>query len=163
MNWGIIGITFAYLVLAVLLAGLIFRTRWGWYVKTVFVVLVALFCYATFQSYAPLIGWPTSVGLPHRFNLVGVTVDEPNKTTQAKGRIYLWVTDMEQQLGRHVPRAYVLPHTPLLHTKVTDAGKKLRKNLPQLGEVEVARNRTTGAKEVNIQFFDMPDPLFPEK
>lgn len=163
MNWGIVGIAFAYAVLLLLLAGLIFRTRWGWYVKGICAVLVAALFLATFRSYAPLIGWPSSVALPQRFNLVGVAVEEPNKTTQARGRIYLWVTDMEQQLGKHIPRAHVLPYTPQLHAKVTDAARKLRKSLPQLGEVAIGTNRTTGAREVDIQFFDMPDPLFPEK
>jgi len=163
MNWGIDGIVFAYLVLALLLASLLFKTRWGWYIKSTAVVLVGILYYLTWQSYSPLIGWPTSVDLPKRFNLVGISVEEPDKTTQAKGKIYLWVTDMEQQLGRHVPRAYILPYSSALHAKVTEAGKKMRKNLPQLGEVEIIKDSASGKRDASIQFFDMPDPLFPEK
>jgi hypothetical protein len=75
----------------------------------------------------------------------------------------MWVTDMEQQVGKHVPRSHVLPYNPMLHNKLNEATKKLRKNLPQLGETEWLRNPITAKQEVDIQFFDMPDPLFPEK
>jgi hypothetical protein len=163
MNWGLVGLFFAYAVLAILLYVLIRHTRWGFLIKTAATIAVGCLFYVSAHSYPPLIGWPTSVDLPKRFNLIGMSVEEPNKTTQTKGRIYIWVTDMEQQLGKNVPRAYVLPYTPALHNKLNDTSKKLRKNLPQLGESEKRRNETTGAMEVDLQFFDMPDPLFPEK
>ncbi len=163
MNWGMIGIIFAYLVLALLLLVLLARTRWGWTIKGLAIAGVALLTYSTAISYSPLIGWPTGIALPKRFNLVGIHVDEPNKNTQAKGTIYLWLTDMEQQLGRSIPRAYKIPYSPALHNKLNEASKKLRKNLPQLGETEFVRNAVTGRLEVDLQFFDMPDPLFPEK
>jgi hypothetical protein len=163
MNWGMLGIIFAYLVLALLLLVLLTRTRWGLTVKALAVVAVGLVGYSTVISYSPLIGWPTGIGLPKRFNLVGIHVDEPNKNTQTKGTIYLWLTDMEQQIGKNIPRAYKIPYSPALHNKLNEASKKLRKNLPQLGETEFVRNAVTGRPEVDLQFFDMPDPLFPEK
>ncbi len=163
MNWGLTGMTFAYLVLALLLLVLLTRTRWNWTIKGLAIVGVAALTYSTAISYSPLIGWPTGIRLPKRFNLIGIHVDEPNKNTQAKGTIYLWLTDMEQQIGKNIPRAYKIPYTPALHNKLNEASKKLRKNLPQLGETDFVRNAVTGRLEVDLQFFDMPDPLFPEK
>jgi hypothetical protein len=163
MNWGLVGLLFAYLMLALLLYVLIRHTRWGFLIKTAAAAAVAYLFFVGAQSYPPLIGWPSNIDLPRRFSLIGVSVEEPNKTTQTKGKIYIWVTDMEQQLGKNVPRAYVLPYTPALHNKLNDTSKKLRKNLPQLGESAKRRNETTGAMEVDLTFYDMPDPLFPEK
>ena len=163
MNWGLIGIVFANAVLVLLLYVLVRHTRWGFLIKTAAIVAVGFVILTTVRSYPPLMGWPTSISLPKRFNLVGLTVEEPNKSTQAKGKIYLWVTDMEQQLGKNIPRGYVLPYTPELHNKLNETAKKMRKNLPQLGESELVRNTVTGKMEVDLQFFDMPDPLFPEK
>ena len=163
MNWGLIGIAFAFTVMALLLYVLIRHTRWGFLIKTGAIIAVGFLCVTTVHSYAPLMGWPTTVNLPKRFNLIGMTIEEPNKSTQAKGKIYLWITDMAQQLGKNIPRGYQLPYTPELHNKLNETSKKLRKNLPQLGESELKRNTVTGKMEVNLQFFDMPDPLFPEK
>jgi hypothetical protein len=67
-----------------------------------------------------------------------------------------------------------VPYSNQLHQRIADAGNKLRKGLPQLGEtkeeddkggpIEEAKDGTRyGQKSVRVEFFDMPDPLFPEK
>ncbi len=165
MNWGLVGIIGAYLVLAILLVNLIGYTRWAGSVKAALVLSVTALYYVTYLSVPPLRGWPTSEQLPRRFNLVGVRVQEPDKIANTLGRIYLWVMDMEQALGPHVPRAYALPFTPELHAKVTQAAGKLRKNIPQLGENEddskaETRQAAQGPQAPRLQFYDMPDPLF---
>lgn len=161
MNFGMTGIVFSNLVLAVLVATLLFRTRWGITIKSLAVLCIAGLYYTTVQSYPALTGWPTTIRLPQRFNLEGVLFDEPNKSTQSKGRIFIWATDLKD-IKEPVPRAYVLPYSPALHTALYDAGQKLRKNIPQLGEVVMVRNPITAKQEFNLQFFDMPDVLLPK-
>jgi hypothetical protein len=165
MNWGLVGIVGAYLVLAVLLVNLIVDTPWALSTKAALVLGVVALYYLTYQSLPPLRGWPTSQQLPRRFNLVGVRVQEPDKIANTLGGIYLWVMDMEQAFGPHVPRAYALPFTPELHAKVTEAAGKLRKNISQLGEQgdnskAEARQAAQGQQVPRLQFYDMPDPLF---
>ncbi|MCC7413030.1 MAG: hypothetical protein IT495_15550 [Gammaproteobacteria bacterium] len=168
---GTAGLVAAYVLVALLLVSLLLFSRWPWQLKAAMVVVVSTFYIVTYVSIPMLLGWPTDDGLPRRFNLVAVYVQEPDKVTGARGDIYLWVTDMLAPPDQSVPRSYRLPFTPELHAKVVEAGTKLRKNLPQLGEIEEEEGKgsvpldTTrmGQKSTRIEFYDLPDPLFPEK
>lgn len=161
MNAGMTGILFSNIVIAVLLLTLVFRTRWHLIIKVAAIFCVVALYQTTVASYPSLTGWPTSIRLPQRFNLEGVLFDEPNKSTQSKGRIFIWATDLKD-IRKPVPRAYILPYTPALHTKLYDAGQKLRKRVPQLGEVILVRNPVTAKEEIDLQFFDRPDVLAPK-
>jgi len=119
-----------------------------------------------------LLGWPTKDNnIPERFRLVAAHVQEPDKIAGADGAIYLWISDMTSGRNSKIPRAYQLPFNNDLHKKVVVAKAKLNKKLPQLGEIsendnpvaEVKDNSQGGQVSVNIEFFDLPDPLFPEK
>lgn len=168
MTWGIIGLVAAYALILLLLANVVLFAGWSWKVKIASAAMVAALFYVTWQSIPPLTGWPTAQTPPRQFNLMGLHVEEPDKNTGAQGTIYLWVVDIAHEAGRRVPRAHALPFSPQLHAKVTEAGNKLRKNLPQLGEVAsgtslAAKTGMSPQHHVNLHFFDMPDPLFPEK
>lgn len=162
----------AYVLIALLLLSINLYSKWSWRVKTLTVIAVSAFYLITYFSIPPLLGWPTDQALPERFNLVAIYVDEPNKITGEPGEIYLWVADMKHGPGHDKPRAYRVPFSVALHTKVVEAGVKLRKGLPQLGEVkeeEVGPHTTPtdekrgGQTSAHIEFYDLPDPLFPEK
>jgi hypothetical protein len=166
------GLVAAYLLIALLLLILNLFTKWPWRVKALGIVLVSAFYLVTYYSLPPLLGWPTDAELPKRFNLVAIYVQEPDKATGDAGQIYLWLTDLERGPGRQEPRAYRVPFSGELHARVAEAGNKMRKGLPQLGELreeEVGPHvRPTdeargGQASVAIEFFDLPDPLFPEK
>ena len=166
--WGIVCFIAAYLLLAVMAFNVVMRSDWGLPLRLVAVLLVGALYWATMKSIPPLLGWPTTAMIAPRFNLIGVHIREPDKAGTDKGNIYLWVTDMEAGMGQYTPRAHVLPFTPELQTRVAEAGVKLRKNLPQMGEAsEVEDDRglghRTGRTSVHLDFYDMPDPLFPEK
>lgn len=166
------GLIAAYVLVALLLIAVTLYTSFSWRIKGILVVAVSAFYIITYQSYPPLMGWPTEAELPKRFNLVAIFVQEPDKTTGDAGEIFLWLTDLEKGPARNEPRAYRVPFNGDLHAKVVEAGTKMRKGLPQLGEL-VDENlgpkaRPTdesrgGQKTVDIEFFDLPDPLFPEK
>jgi hypothetical protein len=168
MTWGIAGIIVAYAVVALLLVNVILCTGWSWHLKVVCTLAVGGLYYVTWLSIPPAVGWPTRQIPPGQFNLLGTHVQEPDKTSGAKGVIYLWVVDINHELGKRLPRAHALTFTPELHTRVTEAGNKLRKRLAQLGEVESGsaaelHDLKTAQQMMHLRFFDMPDPLFPEK
>lgn len=172
MTIGVAGLVAAYVLLAALLAALLLFTRWAWWLKAAMVTLVTGFYLVTYYSIPPLLGWPTTQPLPRRFNLIAAWVQEPDKVSGAPGEIYLWATDITGDPHAHRPRAYALPFTPELHASVAEAAGKLKKNLPQLGEVEGDANAPigrlqdawrVGQKSTAIKFYDLPDPLFPEK
>ncbi|MEM7543376.1 MAG: hypothetical protein AAF384_17590 [Pseudomonadota bacterium] len=166
------GLVAAYVLLALLLLSINLYSKWSWRVKVTSTIAVSLFYLVTYFSIPPLLGWPTDDDMPKRFNLVAIYVQEPDKATGHPGEIYLWATDLEKGGKRQKPRAYKVPFSQELHTRVAEAGTKMRKGLPQLGEVSDAKegpkvtpeDATQGGQiSVDIEFFDLPDPLFPEK
>lgn len=166
------GLVAAYVLIALLLVIVSLYARFNWQIKALIVVLVSTFYIVTYCSFPPLMGWPTDAKLPERFNLVAMSVEEPNKTSGDPGHIYLWLTNLEKGPGRDQPRAYSVPFSASLHAKVVDAGTKMRKGLPQLGELveedlgpngRPSDESRGGQQSVDIDFFDLPDPLFPEK
>ncbi len=168
----IAGLLIAFLLLALLLLSLNLYSIWSWPVKASAIVLVSLFYLVCYFSFPPLLGWPTSdKNIPERFHLLAAHVEEPDKIAGTNGAIYLWLSDMTSGKKSKTPRAYQLPFSNNLHKKVVEAKAKLNKKLPQLGEISESDNPVAEVKDstqggqisVNVEFFDMPDPLFPEK
>ena len=167
-----VGLIAAYVLIALLLIAVTLYAQFSWRIKAGLIAIVSAFYIVTYFSFPPLLGWPTDEELPKRFNLVAIFVQEPDKTTGDPGEIFLWLTNLERGARRNEPRAYRVPFNDELHAKVVEAGTKMRKGLPQLGEV-VDENlgphaRPTdesrgGQETTNIEFFDLPDPLFPDK
>ena len=169
---GTTGLVTAYVVVALLLLFSCLYTTWSWVTKSFLIVLVSVFYLTTYFSFPPLMGWPTDSPLPERFNVIALHVQEPDKKNGSEGTVFLWVTDLETDPKISIPRAYKLPFTESLHAKIVQASNKLKKGLPQLGEMieeEVGpsavpeNSREGGQKSIAIEFFDLPDPLFPEK
>lgn len=170
LGWG--GLTAAFVVVAALLVSLNIHSRWPWWVKGAAILVTSWLYIVTYLSWPALIGWPTRDPLPDRFRLLAVHIQEPSKLTGAEGRIFMWATDMDAPTDSP-PRSHDVPYSAELHQRVAEAGAKLRKNIPQLGETETLDSGRPdqevkdaahyGQKSVKIEFFDMPDPLFPEK
>ncbi len=157
-----------YVVIGLLLLNVLFCTRWMWWVKLASVVAVVGLSVATWQALPNLLGWPSTRGLPERFNLTAMHLVEPDKSGASKGAIYLWVTAFNIDGSLRVPRAFVLPFHPELQAKLVVAGTKLRRGMPQLGEISSLPFETGPAagahteQFVNLELLDTPDPLFPE-
>lgn len=166
------GLVAAFVLTALLLLGVNLYSNFSWQIKAVLAVVVSAFYVVVYFSLPALMGWPTNDDLPKRFNLIATYVQEPDKKTGDSGQIFLWVTDLNKESGKRKPRAYRVPFENDLHAKVVEAGTKVRKGLPQLGEV-VDENLGTmgrpsdesisGQESTDIDFLDLPDPLFPEK
>ncbi len=171
-NLGASGLIAAYVIIALLLLSLTLYSRWSWRVKATAILITSAFYVVSYFSFPPLMGWPSASRLPERFRVLSVYVVEPNKHLGTEGDIYLWVTNMEDDPNLAKPRAYRIAYTNKLHEQLIKVTKKLRKGLPQLGEakeknkrVDVKVEDTTrlGQKSLDLKFYDLPDPLFPEK
>ena len=169
---GIAGLVAAYVLVALLLLSINLYSRWPWWVKAGTIALTSAFYVITYFSFPPLLGWPTDAKLPERFRLIGAYVQEPNKATGVEGNIYLWATGIAEGSDPGEPRAYRLPYSSELHQKVSEATVKLRKGLAQLGETHQGKDASIqhpldvsrgGQKSMDVEFYDLPDPLFPEK
>ena len=168
---GITGLIASYVMLAVLLLSINLYSNWSWPVKAGSIILTTCFYTVTYFSLPPLLGWPTSADLPDKFKLIAAEIRQPNKVTGDKGSIFLWVSRVDDLNSSTSPRAYKLPYSDPLHEQVLNAKIKLGKGVQQLGErkepdspdIHVTDAARTSQVSTHIEFYDMPDPLFPEK
>lgn len=171
MTLGISGLIASYIVLAVLLLSINLYSKWSWQVKTMTIIVTSAFYIISYFSFPPLLGWPTEQDLPSHFRLLSSEVHQPDKLTGDEGAVYLWAKEVEDITTRVLPRAYTLPYSSLLHEKIISAQSKIDQGIPQIGEYEkddsmrqeVLDSSKIGQESLDIQFYDLPDPLFPDK
>jgi len=161
---GVPGLIAAYVALAVLLLSLHLASRWSWWVKAAATLALAAFYFVTYESVPRLMGWPTAAEPPGRLYLIGIEVAEPDW-------VYLWARDLDRGLAHTTPRAYRLRYSRALHRDAEEAGRKLRKSLPVIAEIDsaplaavaVEEGEAAAAQEPRVRFLDAPEGLIPEK
>lgn len=169
MTYGYLGIFAAYALLALLVMGVLVHSRWRWPVKATATVAVAAFYFVTWIAHPGILGWPVDRDLPRKFRLHSAYVQQPDKTSNSPGAIYLWVTDVEELGHRGTPRAYQIPYSAPAHEVVTNSMSRLHKGMSQMGEltghiVTGLHDPTRSASVLApVTFFDIPDALFPDK
>ena len=170
MALGITGIIAAYILLALLLLSINLYSKWSWQVKAATIVLTSVFYVVTYYSLPALLGWPTSQNPPSQFRLLAAHVIQPDKEKNTSGTVYLWLSKIINMTELSEPRAYEFDYSTELHEKIINVNAKLDKNIAQIGEFkepddvfnEVNEQRR-GVRSIKIEFYDLPDPLFPDK
>lgn len=166
------GLIAAYILVAVLLLSVNLYSKWSWPVKAATIIVTSVFYLVTYMSFPPLLGWPTEQIPPSHFRLISAHVQQPDKITGEEGYIYLWLTHIEDMSTNTPPRAYAFPYTNALYEKVVIANAKLNKNIALLGEIEESDEKgkiqvedasRLGQISTSMQFYDLPDPLIPDK
>lgn len=164
LDFGLYGLIASYVALGIVLLSLHVYSNWSPWIKASATVLLTLFFAVTYQSYPGLLGWPVSTErLPDPLYLIGLETAEPD-------RIYLWARDLGPGLGYQQPRAYALPYSKSLHEKANEAGRKLRRGLEVIVELDPVDNVTMKANSEEtvigtstVRFVDAPEGLIPEK
>lgn len=160
----------AYVALGVLVLALNIRSGWPLWIRLTCIVLVSALYFVTWQSLQDLRGWPAEVSLPAHFVYNASAVVEPDEATGALGRIYMWLTPIinDQPIG--VPRAYLLPYSRPLHTKLARAREAMHSGRLQIGDATESDtdprsgNTSTFAQHrQTISLHDVPEPSLPEK
>ncbi len=171
MTLGIVGLSAAYIILALLLLSISLYSQLHWLIKAISIILTSLFYAVSWLSFPPLLGWPTKQELPAQFMLVSSQVVQPDKESGKEGKIYLWVRRMEHLQAAGPPRAYQLTYTNALHDLIIKTQNKLDKGIQQVGEfkepeeniMELLDDTRTRQISEQIEFYNLPDPLFPDK
>ena len=169
---GISGLIAAYVLIAALLIGVSLYSNWSWKIKSVVIILTSAFYLVTYFSYPQILGWPTAEQPPRKFRLLASYVERPDRPRGVSGKIYLWLAGIDDLASPLPPRAYRFAYSQLLHERVLNASSKLNKGIEQLGEIDNGHEGNAGtiknvtgsdAKSANIIFYDLPDPLFPDR
>ena len=130
--WGTIAI---YGLLALLVLNLSIFSLWRWWVKAGMMVVTAIVFIGAYSVISGLVGWPSSSQLPARFSLLATYVDEPDRTRDFAGSIYLWVQEIdENQVPISQPRAFVMPYITETMKGVTESQEMLDRGEKVLGE-----------------------------
>jgi hypothetical protein len=109
------GIPIAFVILGAMACWIIVGAKGHWALK-VFFVAVAMFCFsvAVWHSVENLLGLPSKKGLPEKFEVIWMNVEQPKRREGDPGAIYFWVkhieTDEEEETG---PFARKMPNEPL--------------------------------------------------
>ena len=171
MSAAVVGVTVAYVALAVLLLSLNIYSRWPAWVKIGAVALTGVLYYVTYASFGSFLGWPAHAALPQKFMMLAGSIDEPDEKTGARGAIYIWAVSLDRDRPADSPRAYRVAYSRRLHEQVGAAKKQLRNGIVQVGEVEeVSAKRARGLASLwsddsvsRIVIYDLPDPELPDK
>ena len=154
-----LGLFLALAFIAFLLAGIITHTTWSTGLKIGIVAAAAGTLIACYFSLIALLGWPTPFGTPGQdLALIHAVVEEPGKSGDPEGGIYLWVRANETGA---VPRALRFPYRRQLHEQVAEALRKASGGVRQ----GVRMSGPTGGSGANESFsvFDLHRPALTDK
>jgi hypothetical protein len=170
LTLGMSGLIAAYVLIALLLLSINLYSKWSWPVKAATIIITSGFYAVSYYSFPALLGWPTTEAMPQKFKLNAVQVVQPDKQKKTKGKIYLWATELKDLKPVGMPRAYRLPYSEALFEKVNKARIKMSKGMEQLGEYKKPKKGSilimvpkTSQVYTPIKFYDLPNPLYPEK
>lgn len=170
MNFGHGAIVSAYVVVALALLGLSLWSTWSFRKKVAGIALVTLAWLLVYFSLPRMLGWPTDKQVPRRFELHGVYIQDPDKSTGQPGTVFFWATDLAPGADAR-PRAFRMPFTASFKSVLEEANGKLRQNIPQEGELELDDEpfgvpldwTRLGQKSVKLKFKDVTANLPPSK
>ena len=93
---------------------------------------------ATFYWVQGLLGWSAAIAVPDRFKLIAARVIEPDLRRKRDGAIHIWVEELDDRnIPSGVPRAFLLPYSPQLASKVSEADAEVKKGNPQAGTANI--------------------------
>ncbi|TNF37783.1 MAG: hypothetical protein EP315_02160, partial [Gammaproteobacteria bacterium] len=133
MTVATLGLTAGFVFIVVLLLVLNLRTNYHWLIKLGTILLALGFYLIILHALPGFYGWPTRESLPQKFRLVSMEIIEPRHQADA-GVIYIWASSLDENDTR--PRAYELPYSTELHTRLTQARKRMEFGQTMAGELE---------------------------
>lgn len=133
MLTGLIGLSAAYVALAVLLLVLlVLGGRLSWLVKAGLILLTSGFYVVAYLALQALWGWPADQAPPARFRFVAAEVREPDGSIGYRGEIFLWAAPLDDPAAP--PRAYRMAYQAALHEELVKARERAAAGRPQMGE-----------------------------
>jgi hypothetical protein len=119
--------------------------------KAAGIVAMSALYVATFYWVQGLLGWSAAIALPDRFKLIATRVVEPDLLHKRPGAIHLWVEAMDDHnIPSGVPRAFLLPYSPQLASKVSQAQDEIKKGHPQGGTANIFNSAFGNATRAGV-------------
>jgi hypothetical protein len=180
MTLAVIALSIAYVVVAALLLSLNMATRYRAAVKVTAIILVTAVYVLAWYGYRGITGWATSEPLPENFRVHWLMIEDPQKSSDKPGAIYMWVRELDEAgfpIG--APRAHRIPwsdsaaRTAEAARASLEAGELLNGRLsrdtmaPQDADASSSEYAGDGAapgnSEPGFEFSRVPPPALPPK
>ena len=138
----IIAIPIIYLLLTAILLWVCICCKGYWWLKLILIAFSTCFCISLTLSLQSLTGWPSSNGLPNRFEIYWIKVKEPSTTHSDDGAIYLWTQNLTPkknpwwslyQPDNSEPRVYKIDYSREQHKQANQALGMLKKGERVIG------------------------------
>lgn len=160
------GLLWAYVALAALAGLALVASAWPRWAKALLVAGVTALYFVANQALLDVWGWPSRQAMPERFVLLATVIEEP--TAKQPGALYVWVNALQDGKPVAEPRAFKLPYSKDMHSHLSEAMKKVRQGVSQMGTTS---NKTgsgvswlrPGGEVLDVKIRDMPVPQLPEK
>ncbi len=172
MNGPLLLLITCYALLALILLALCLYTRWSAWIKSLAIVVTGMFFMVTYDSMTGLLGFPSPGKLPERFLFHYAVLLQPDKNSANRGAIYFWATELTPDGPVKLPRAYELPYDKDTFNQFTEANKRTKQGIVQMGTsqetiagpaLNTFTKYMTGGKQQKIRMQDLPEPSLPEK
>jgi hypothetical protein len=140
-----------FFVLFLLILWFVIGARGHWLLKAFVIGVTLHLCVSVGLSLSGFAGWPCEDILPQKFIVHWIVVDEPDKNTEEKGDIYIWVTSIGEgdnllpdnwkrffvtlsHTNVHQPRSHVVPYSKQKHKESEDVLAQIRAGKTVIGE-----------------------------
>lgn len=138
MQSGVFTISLAYALLGAVLLVILIRVSMPRFLKIASVAIISSAYCAVFFAATNLLGWSAPIAVPDKFQVLWTRVIEPNPSRNEPGAVHLWLEELdERNIPSGKPRAFLLPYSRELATKVSAAQQEIKKGHNQGGR---ARN-----------------------
>ena len=155
--------TLLYLLPLALIAWLLSeRTRYPRWLLVGVLVSLPVFYIGHYLLIGALQGWPSTAGIPARFDLIAHEVTEPDIKAGKPGEILLWLRGSDETR----PRIHSLPYDKTLHGKLVAAEERQVQGHTQQGHRRTTRPSEGGPGTHGddiIDFEDAPRATLPDK
>lgn len=184
MNVQSIGIPIAFVILASLIVWFIIAGKGYWFLKIPLVLVACYFTFCLWSSLGSLVGWACDEELPEVFLIHWIVIQEDNKTTKEKGKIFIWLTELDENheikngknswfidfgfKKKNEPRAYRLKYSPESHETMDKILGKIKLGKPIIGKKKKPNGEGKNGSfnfslEQDYMFYDLPPPKLSEK
>jgi hypothetical protein len=153
-------LTIAFILLTAIILWFVIGARGQWSLKATCIALTLYFSLSLSQSLSSITGWPTTDKIPEQFEIHWALIEEPNKATYEKGRMFIWLTPSNMKKNNTVnwfmsfytpeegsPRAYSVPYSRDNHEKIDGVLEQLKNGQRVMGGKGVKRGKGEGEGE----------------
>lgn len=124
MTVSILSLALAYVFLLFLVLLAVLKSELAVGLKFVLAGLCLGFYLWHYLALKQHLGWPASIQVPDRFELIDSYTVEPDLKNDEIGAVYLWLRDLDREGAP--PRSIRLPYQRQLHRQVDDTLRKQR-------------------------------------